>query len=210
MKSIIIFLLCCFAVTTASFSQSTDFFPVKISSIEATSANQFNKLYWKTACFLDFANFEIQRSYNGSDYSTINSFQADRLRCQQPFTFFDSASNQLAGRVYYRLKVGDRDGRVYNSKIVTVFTNGKGIEVNSLVPTLVTSSANLNLSSSENINATIVIFNTLGVAVYSQSLSVKRGVNAIELHTENLAAGKYWLTLHTSKFEKQTVSFLKQ
>lgn len=170
MKNVISFLICCFAVIKLSFGQPNDIPPVRISSIEASSATQFNKLYWKTACSLDFANFEIQRSYNGSDYSTINSFQADRLRCQQPFTFFDSASNQLAGRVYYRLKVGDIDGRVYNSKIVTVFTSGKGIEINSLVPTLVTSSANLNLSSSESLDATIVIFNTLGVTVYSRSL----------------------------------------
>jgi hypothetical protein len=200
---------CCWLVKFTVAQTSTDI-PVRISAFEAAQAYQSNKLYWTTTCFLEYAHFEIQRSYDGTDYRTINTFQADRLRCQQPFVFSDSASNQLAGKIYYRLKVGDRDGKVYSSKIVAVFTTGSGIAINSFTPTLVTNSASISLSSSETLPAGITVVNTYGTTVYSKPLSLQKGINKIELETQRLPRGKYWMILHTAKYGDKTVPFVKQ
>lgn len=204
----VIFLCCLFALSAAG--QSGADIPVKINLLEATRTNQHNKLYWTTACFLAHADFNIQRSYNGTDYVTIHTFQADRLRCLQPFNFIDSASYQLAGKVYYRLKVGDLDGRVYNSKIVVVFSSGSGIAINSFTPTLVRNIASISLSSSAAMNAGIVVVNAGGVAFYKKSVSLLQGINTISLPTQQLPQGKYYLLLHTPKYETKTVQFIKQ
>jgi hypothetical protein len=183
--------------------------PVRISSLDASSKNQINTLYWKTACFIDYANFEIQRSYNGSTYTTISTFSASSFRCQQPFDFSDSSANQLAGHVFYRLKVGDLDGRVYNSKIVAVISNGKGVVINSLVPSVINNTATLSISSSENIAANISVINTSGTALFIKSLNLTMGLNSINLNLEAVSPGRYWLILRNPKFETKTVQFLK-
>lgn len=210
MKKSIFFLSIILTIHVALEAQTSSTVPVSISSFDATAANNFNKLFWKTACSLEYANFEIQRSYNGIDYSTIRKFRADRLRCRQPFDFSDSTVNQLSGRIFYRLKVGDIDGRIYNSKIVSVITHGDGIEINSFTPTLVTGSASLSISSSVNDDAIITIVNVQGMIVSSQKIKLKKGVNNIDINTSGLQSGKYWLKLINSKTDLKTVQFIKQ
>lgn len=188
----------------------SSYVPVSISSINAVSNAGNNKLNWKTACFISHAKFDIQRSYDGINYASIDGFSADQLRCQQPFDYTDFSANQLAGRVYYRLKVGDLDGRVYNSKIVAVFTHGQGIEINSFSPTIVTSSATLSVSSSAADNSIITITNIQGVIVKTISAKLTKGVNTIQLAATGLPIGNYWLTLRNSKEDIKTVQFIKQ
>lgn len=184
--------------------------PVRISYIDAASENTSNILHWKTACLLSYANFEIQRSYDAVNYNTINKFSADQLRCQQPFDYKDFSANQFQGRVYYRLKVGDLDGRVYNSKIVTVFTKGEGIEINSFSPTIVSSAATLSISSSANKDAVLIILNVQGISLQKQQVKLVKGVNTIQVNTADLPSGRFWLNLRTNEDEQKTVQFIKQ
>lgn len=212
MKNVIITISCLILSISAKAQVLIDssYVPVRISTIEAVSNTNNNKLTWKTACFISYAKFDIQRSYDGINYSSIDGFTADQLRCQQPFDYSDYTANQLAGRVYYRLKVGDLDGRVYNSKIVAVFTNGQGIEINSFLPTIVTSSATMSISSSAADNAVINITNVQGVIVKTIPTKLSKGVNVVQIAAADLAAGKYWLTLRTSKEQIKTTQFIKQ
>jgi hypothetical protein len=184
--------------------------PVRISYINGESENTSNILHWKTACFLSYAKFEIQRSYDAVKYNTINIFSADRLRCLQPFDYKDFTANQFSGRVYYRLKVGDLDGRIYNSKIVAVLTKGQGIKINGFYPTIVSAAATLNISSAAIENAELTIINVLGIALKKQQIKLVKGVNTIHIKTAELPAGRFWLSLRTSKDEQETVQFIKQ
>lgn len=210
MKKAVLILICFLCSSIILVAQNDITVPVRISSIDAISGTNYNKLTWKTACFLEYANFEIQRSYNGENYTSINSFTADRLRCLQPFDYSDYSANQMAGRIFYRLKVGDKDGKIYNSKIVSVITHGQGIEINSFVPTIVNSSADLSISSSANDNAIITIINVQGIIVRTQKVKLNKGVNTIQLSTAELQTGKYWLSLRNSKDALRTIPFLKQ
>ncbi|MEP6617243.1 MAG: hypothetical protein ABJA57_11715, partial [Ginsengibacter sp.] len=119
-----------FSIDAQTFSDSI---PVRLKSFEASRTNNSNKLYWAVACFLDYAKFDIQRSGDGINFTTINSFEADKLRCRQPFTYEDRTAN---GKVFYRLKVGDLDGRDYVSKITVLISKTKGFDIASLTPTL--------------------------------------------------------------------------
>ncbi len=211
MKKALVFLLYFLSFSTILLAQVDTTIPVRIVSIDALARNNYNKLTWKTACFLEYANFEIQRSYDGSNYISINSFTADRLRCLQPFDYSDYSADQMAGRVFYRLKVGDKVGRVYNSKIISIITQGHGIEVNSFVPTIVSGSADVSISSSENDDAVFTIINAQGVIVSAQKIKLNRGVNTIHLSAGYLQPGKYWLSVSNSKnVIIRTISFLKQ
>lgn len=76
----------------ASAQSDSSYYTVRLSSFDASVTNNITQLRWKTVCFLPYANFQIQKSANGTDYNTISSFTANRLRCQQPFDFMHSSS----------------------------------------------------------------------------------------------------------------------
>ena len=90
---------------------------LRLSAFNASKQNNEVKLNWKVACRVSYARFEVQRSPDGINFSTINSFQADYLRCQQPFDYTDPI---VIGQVFYRIKVGDIDGRFSTEKVVKV------------------------------------------------------------------------------------------
>ncbi len=90
---------------------------------------------------MQYANFQIQKSANGKDFSTISSFTADRLRCQQPFDYTDS-SKTYQGNIFYRINVGNIDGKFYHSSVRSVYIKEKGFDLVSVYPTIVKSSIN--------------------------------------------------------------------
>jgi hypothetical protein len=66
------------------------------------------------------------------------------LRCRQPFSYEDKTAN---GKVLYRLKVGDLDGREYVSKITVFISKAKGFQIASLTPTLINKEAKVTITS---------------------------------------------------------------
>ena len=180
---------------------------VRLKSFEAAKTTNSNKLDWAVACFLNFARFEVQRSNDGINYSTINVFEADQLRCRQPFTYEDKTAN---GKVFYRIKVGDLDGRVYTSKTTVVIGKLKGFEIASMVPTLVSSNTTVTISSATTDKAAISITNLQGATVIKKSIPLLKGNNYILLELSNLAAGFHILTSVNSEGELKTVRFMKQ
>lgn len=181
--------------------------PVRLKSFEASKTANSNKLNWAVACFLNFAKFNVERSYDGINYTTINSFEADQLRCRQPFTYEDKTAN---GKVFYRIKVGDLDGRVYTSKITVLIGKSKGFDIASMAPTLVRSSAIVTISSASSDNAVVSITNQQGSTILKKLYALIKGNNYISLELASLATGSYILTSINSEGELKTVRFIKQ
>lgn len=205
-----LFLLSLFFLTGGLVVQAqvsgADSVPVRLSTLEARSNGNDARLDWKVVCFLNYAKFEIQRSADGSNYTTINVFEADYLRCRQPFDYTDVNIN---GKAFYRIKVGDIDGRIYHSKIVAVTGKERGFEINSLTPTVVTSSAILSMSSANTDNAQIEIVNFYGTIVKRVSIKLNKGSTDLTLDMGNLAAGNYILSLTNGFSDRKTVRFTK-
>ncbi|MEO6582903.1 MAG: T9SS type A sorting domain-containing protein [Ferruginibacter sp.] len=200
-----------FAISALAFSANaqtyTDSIPVRLKSFEASRTTNSNRLDWAVVCFLNYAKFNIQRSNDGLDFININSFQADQLRCRQPFTYEDRTAN---GKVFYRIKVGDLDGREYISKITVLIGKEKGFDIASLTPTLITSGAILTITSASNDAAIVAITNLQGSSVMKKTLNLVRGNNDISLDLSAVSAGNYILTSVNSEGELKTIRFVKQ
>ncbi len=181
--------------------------PVIIQTLDIAKLENKVQLNWQVACSIEFANFEIQRSSDGVVFKTINTFKADRLRCRQPFYYDDKS---IEGRIYYRVKAGNIDGQVYSSKIVSIPGKSGGYNINSLAPTVVTSTAVLNISSSSVDKAAINITNYQGVNVWQKQVPLTSGTNEIRLQLDKLSKGNYILTSINRTGEKRTIVFVKQ
>jgi hypothetical protein len=200
-----------FAISALAFSANaqiyTDNIPVRLISFEASRTTNSNKLDWGVVCFLNYAKFDIQRSNDGINFITINSFQADQLRCRQPFTYEDRTAN---GKVFYRIKVGDLDGREYISKITVLFGKTKGFDIASLTPTLITSGAILTITSASNDAAIVTITNLQGSPVMKKMVNLVKANNDVFMNLSALSTGYYVLTSVNSEGELKSVRFIKQ
>jgi hypothetical protein len=183
-----------------------DSVPVRVSYFNAANNNNKTMLNWKIVCYLNYANFEVQRSANGSDYTTINTFTADRVRCQSPFNFEDPL---FLNRTFYRLKVGDRDGNFSTSKVVVIFSKEKSFEINSITPNLVINNTLLSVSSSEKSTVEISVTNQQGNVVKRQSMVLNKGNTDLKLDLSILSKGLYFLKIRNSASEVRIARFIK-
>lgn len=206
MKKLIV-ILTAFTTMNAKGQSVADTFSVRLKTFEGYKTENKNKLHWTVACFLNYANFEVQRSFDGANYNTIHSFQSDRLRCKQPFDFEDVAST---GKVFYRVRVGDLDGQFYTSKIIFISGKMNGFDIAAMVPTFVTSTATINFVSSSNNKVEFTICNLQGLVVMKKTIPISKGNNEILLDCSELAKGIYVLSTQNSESELKTIRFMKQ
>lgn len=115
MKGIFAFFISIVICNAVAAQSDSIYFPVRLESFEVGVSNDVALLRKKTICYLQFANSQVQKSIDGKDYVTIDSFVADKLRCRQPFDYKDSSAiNQ--GNGFYRINVGNIDGKFYHSE----------------------------------------------------------------------------------------------
>ena len=209
MKKVLAISVLIIASQIASAQSDSSYYTVRLSSFDISVSNNITKLHWKTVCFLQYANFQIQKSANGKEFTTISSFTADRLRCQQPFDFTDSSSTNQ-GNVFYRINVGNIDGKFYNSAVRRVYLKEKGFDLIAIYPTIVTLSANFTLSSADNKTFYATIINQSGVSVKKIKLQVPKGLSYYSLQTSGLPPGCYWLQVLNEQGEVKTKKFIKE
>jgi len=91
------------------FTKSTKDIPVKTGWVKKEVA-----ISWQTTTEINTSYFEIQRSFNGKDYETINTISAcGKSKNVSAYSFVDSKNENRRGQSYYRLKA--------------VFANGESI-----------------------------------------------------------------------------------
>ena len=207
MKFIALFIIITFfSISGYSQTAPNDSVLVRLSTLNASKAGNGAKLMWNVVCFLEFAKFEIQRSANGQSYTTINTFTADRLRCRQPFEFTDA---NVSGTAFYRIRVGDLDGRYSNSKVVAVTANEKDFEINALTPSLVTNGTLLSISSGIIDKAEVTVTNLQGAVVKRFITNLNKGVTEVSINFNNTAKGNYVLAVKNSFSKVKTIRFVK-
>lgn len=206
MKKLFLLLFLLDAVIANSQIITEDGAPVRVKSFDASQSVNTTNLHWSVVCFLQYAKFLVERSNDGITYTTINTFQADRLRCKQPFDFEDRTAND---KVYYRLKVGDLDGNFSTSKVVAVFGKSKGFDITAMTPTVVTSGAQISISSASADKASIFITGMQGILVLNKSISLAKGSNTISLDLSSLSKGSFVLSSYNSEGGVKTIRFIK-
>jgi hypothetical protein len=95
--------------------------PLKLISFTAERRQGVSSLHWITENEQNVSHFDVQRSYDAVNYSTIGNVVA-RNRSQQENYFFDDRS-PLKGFAWYRIRSADIDGKFSYTRIVVVSEN---------------------------------------------------------------------------------------
>ena len=116
---------------TSSIEVIAGVVPLSLTNFSATLKNCQPQLNWTTESEINTDRFEIERSNaNGSDWKFIATVSANGNSSSKiDYSYADKDFIVSSEKVFYRLKMIDKDGSYKNSKIIPVLGNCKTANV---------------------------------------------------------------------------------
>lgn len=178
---------------TSEFSRCGDILPVEFLSFTVTKVQNGVALVWKTATETNNAYFIVEHSTDGIHFTPIGSpvKGAGTTLQTQSYKFLDI--DPANGLNYYQIRQVDLDGKYDFSTVEVVNLTGESMVTVSPNPSHGHFSVKIIAESSSLF--TIDIYNALGQAIYTKSLSVYGGFAEQKVILNHVAAGVYTLVV---------------
>jgi hypothetical protein len=162
--------------------------PLNLLTFDATRQVKKVLLQWTTENELNTDKFEVERSADGIQYSSIGTVRAFNNNLKNNYSFTDILP--LTGLNFYRLRMVDKDGSFRNSPVRKIYFDNKVDDI--LVYPNPVVHDRLFITTSSNCN-TAVIFNAAGAMM--RSFALKGTGNTLDLH--GIVKGVYQLKVFT-------------
>jgi hypothetical protein len=178
--------------------------PLKLISFSAVCAGNYALIEWKTGEESQLNDFLVQRSPDGTNWSTLGSVDALNAVDGAGYSFKDVAPQ---ANCFYRLEIVDRDANVTYSPI---FRGGcSDIALPFLVyPNPAVSQAVAQISLRQAMTGKVQVLSMSGAAVYEAEWNLQAGLNQLVIPVSGWAPGSYMLRLVLSD-GVQTTQFIK-
>ena len=193
----------------AKFTDGANPLPVELSSFSASSARGAVTLNWFTATEVNNAGFEVERK--SETWQKIGFIEGHgSTNAPQSYTFTDK---QVSGKVLYRLKQIDRDGKFEYSKEVEATASAPtvfGLSQN--FPNPFNPTTNISFTVPSTGRATLKIFNTLGQEVATLfNGEAQAGIfNQVQFNASGFASGMYFSRLeYNGKVQMTKMTLIK-
>lgn len=163
--------------------------PVTLASFQVSKLESQAFLQWTTTAETNTSHFEIQKSLNAKDWTTIGTREAAKeSNAVLHYTHWDS--QLAAGNIYYRLKMVDQDGTFAYSSIRNLLGEN-GAELVAF-PNPVTEKIFIKTTDSNQI-AAVEIRNTTGQLVHQTAQIGSEGISV-----GNLVPGTYIIQIRNA------------
>ncbi|MEP6676479.1 MAG: hypothetical protein ABJA78_15060 [Ferruginibacter sp.] len=180
--------------------------PVTITDFTAQCKNNFIQLSWKTQTEQNSDRFDIQRSIDGSGWQKIGSVKAAGNSSNTLlYNFADHSLN--AATYFYRLAEYDADNKFIYSSILKSGCGSSSLF--SVSPNPVSDIAKVMIGASTNGKGTLILYNTSGQKIMSQSIVFNTGTNQYPVNMAGLPQGNYNLLFVREHAAEQIVSIIK-
>lgn len=173
---------------------TSEILPVEFLSFDAIRNNKVVDVRWETISERGASHFNIQRSTDGKNFTTIGKVIAKgNANTTQKYLFTDTKPNQ--GMNYYRLLQVDIDGSETLTNVVAILFEGDGGEL-IIYPNPSDENTGFNVIIPTQIGAEIELkmVDALGKEVYYQRTKFGGGVIQVP---SNFAKGLYTLSVAT-------------
>jgi hypothetical protein len=101
--------------------------PLTLLNFTGTKNNNSVLLTWKTANEINTSHFYVQRSLDAVDFSDIKTVPATPGSITKTYSFTDNVAGIKAPKIYYRLKMVDKDGKFEMSNVVLITLANQGL-----------------------------------------------------------------------------------
>ncbi|HMC99254.1 MAG TPA: LamG-like jellyroll fold domain-containing protein, partial [Ferruginibacter sp.] len=185
--------------------------PISLSSFSAIKSNSNVALNWQTSTEQNCDHFNLQRSTDGVNFTTIGQVRANgNSSTSINYQYTDQTAKDIAGgkTIFYRLEIIDFDARKTYSSVVTIKldSNKDGLLI---LQNPVVNDLRMQVSSAEKKNASFIITDPQGRQVVKRDILLYQGSNAITISLSGLTRGIYYVTMIAGEI-KQTKSLLMQ
>ena len=168
--------------------------------------NNAVKLDWVTETEINNDFFTIEKSKDGITFEVVGIVDgAGNSVVVNNYRMIDD--NPLKGTSYYRLAQTDYDGTTEYSKAIAVDVKSIFGDLN-VYPNPVEGTGYLSFISTDNSVTDIAIYDLSGKLVIQENYITNKGQNTLELETDNLNQGMYFISLKND-LETATIKFIK-
>lgn len=185
--------------TTTNFGIGT-VLPVNLLSFAAEKQGQTVRLNWETENEKAGDKFEVERSRNGVDFTTIATVD---VRNRPGRNAYAATDKLLSGKTHYRLKTVDKDATFRHSNVVIVNSAAGKIYVEPQ-SSVFTEQINLKLNGAGK--AALRLVNASGQAMWANRSAV---AGTLSLSTGNFASGVYLLLVSEGDEISQRIKLVK-
>lgn len=169
--------------------------PATLLEFTAKGFSGYNELRWKTSNEQNLAGYEIEYGFNGVDFEAAGTVIANNSSGTNNYSFQHHIS--AFSKLFYRLKIKDRDGRIRYSGILTV--DKKTDVLVKIYPVPITQDA-FSISSDQPIEQ-LALYSMDGREVFSRKMNSVSG--AVNIPIPRLQNGVYMMKI---KLKNETVN----
>ena len=181
--------------------------PVKLLSFTGTRKAQGVMLNWQVNNEQGILRYELQRSTNCSDFTTLHSVSALNIDQLHAYDYFD-ADPPTGATLCYRLRIVDTDGKISYSSVVRMdgATNKNMYSLNPNPVVNGTAKLQIKAAQAEDVYYQIVTQNH--ALLMQGKVQVVSGANNFTLQLGKLPAGNYVLKLFSRATGEYALPFI--
>lgn len=179
--------------------------PVTLVNLSGHEKNKYGELSWKTTAEFNNKGFELQRSYDGVNFTAITFVNgAGNSSSERDYSYTDKT--KLTNLQYYRLKQMDIDGRFNYSNTVSIKSPNANFNLLSATNPF-KNTINLLFTQPPSSIIKIELLDISGKTVYTINKIAANSNNVEFTVMDNLSAGNYILKVTTAdeQFVKKLV-----
>ncbi len=170
--------------------------PLNLLAFTGNRNNNSIQFNWTTSNEVNVKNFELQRSFDGTSFTTVATTSARNAGNTQLYQYIDNDPKAVNTTVplYYRIKMNDADGKSTLSKIVLIASANNELAVLLYPNPVKTNTLNVQLAGS-TVNTELQVQDISG-RVYSRKRVSSAGQNQVAIDVTGLATGMYILKIN--------------
>jgi hypothetical protein len=181
--------------------------PVRFTGFQARTGATRTELNWYVADNETGKQFEIERSSDGKNFYSVAVIFSTSKSGSEEYSYHDATSEI---KTFYRIKLVDKNNKISYSNALAVGNSIKTSGNLSLNQNPVESYLVFQVKSFENSIASINIYNTSGIMVYSQKTNLTKDANSVAINLDGkVFPGLYVLEVKTQS-DHNSVKFIKR
>jgi type IX secretion system substrate protein len=187
------------------YSPNISILPVTLVYFQGNRENNMTTLRWNVAQNEMSGGFEVERSYDGTNFSTAGTVIATSKTGSETYTFTESIAGN---KIYYRLKMYDPKQSVSYSKILQ-FQNSTSSTLK-ILNNPVSDRLSISINSISNQSVELKVYDLTGRLHMKQTINISSGNNIFNLPlSSSMSKGIYAVEVtngdvrHAAKFVKQ-------
>lgn len=186
-------------------SSNSQILPVELISFDGSCNDNVITLNWRTASEHNSQYFEIQKSRDGENWSSLTTVESAGNSTQE-LSYETKDHNAIDGNNYYKLIQYDIDGQFKEYGPINVICNGNSKGYFSIFPNPSTGDFQVILNNKRLIGDGILeVRDSKGSVVYIQEVKINQGINLINVSNINLTSGIYYVSVITDNNSTETL-----